>query len=119
MRRIASAMSGAIERVRSLAQARASGPSGIVSVTTTAASGEASMRATAPGDSTGWVTHATTDAAPAWISAWAAVVKVSAVSTMSSTMIAAALTAALVPRDVAPRPAKTRWRETTRWIGHA
>ncbi|MBP6846741.1 MAG: hypothetical protein KA201_23495 [Kofleriaceae bacterium] len=33
--------------------------------------------------------------------------------------LTAALTAALVPRDVAPRPAKTRWRETTRWIGHA
>ena len=33
--------------------------------------------------------------------------------------LTAALPAALVPRDVAPRPAKTRWRETTRWIGHA
>lgn len=33
--------------------------------------------------------------------------------------LTAALAAVLVPRDVAPRPAKLRWRETTRWIGHA
>lgn len=33
--------------------------------------------------------------------------------------LTAALTAALVPRDVAPRPPKRRWGETTRWIGHA
>jgi len=33
--------------------------------------------------------------------------------------LTAALTAALVPRDVAPTPPKQRWRETTRWIGHA
>ncbi len=33
--------------------------------------------------------------------------------------LTAALAAALVPRDVAPTPPKQRWRETTRWIGHA
>lgn len=33
--------------------------------------------------------------------------------------LAAVLTAAVVPRDAAPRPPRDRWRQTTRWIGHA
>src|SRR5262249_29775542 len=85
MRRIASPMRWAIERTRILSSACASGRRGIELVTTSSSSTDSRRRAIAGPESTGWVQQANTACAPASWSAAAAVVRVPAVSTISST----------------------------------
>src|SRR5205823_6852996 len=82
--RIVSAISAATLTTRIFEHASASGLRGIVSVTTSSSSTEASMRLTAGPLSTGCVQYATTRTAPCSFNARAASQSVLAVSTMSS-----------------------------------